>query len=354
MKLRYIALAVLAVVAGTNVHAQRPAPFADSTEPERIVQRLETYFALAARDTIFTPEMIEEHTVDEMAQTLEESSGRTSWFDRYRIEQPVSLGFGDSLAMVNVVVSVDSLRWFGRVDVDWTYFLRRGEYDGWRIGAVRRFVPIDKNIQMFKALDTAADYPASLKPLIVAENSPILFSNAQIRDLFARHRSDYRALADAFIANDSLIALGRISNRIVQLNHHVIEWGVASHDVPDAAVEEFMATLSPDQQAEMRAQLNHARRLAREGFDSVRAIARRATLYPEDVIAVVERMQRLHVSFVNTRLPWSQAVQLTLAGELENAVGLLYSPNGEVPLVSPSEYYYIEDLGDGWWLFRAT
>jgi hypothetical protein len=47
-------------------------------------------------------------------------------------------------------------------------------------------------------------------------------------------------------------------------------------------------------------------------------------------------------------------VQLTVGGYFDDVCGYIYSPSGELPLVSPDEYFYLEDLGDGWWIFRST
>ena len=44
---------------------------------------------------------------------------------------------------------------------------------------------------------------------------------------------------------------------------------------------------------------------------------------------------------------------MTVGGYVDDAIGYLYSPTGEIPAVSNEEYYYLEPLDDGWWIFRA-
>ncbi len=336
--------------------AQRPKPFDDPAEEQMVRQRLQSFLDLAATDTVFTTSMIAAQAVDEVAATIVDSNGHASVFARNhpRIDSIRSLGFGDSLAMANVVTRVDSVRWFGPVDVDWVYYLRRGDFPGWRISEVRRMMTVEKGLRTLHVLDTSRMYPEALKPTIAAETSRLLLSNRQMRALFARDREHYQWIADQFIANDSLRQLQRTSDRVVQLNNTMIDWGIASVDIPDSIMNDWMATLTPKQQSAMQQRLRVAERMKKTGVDSLAAIVRRFRLGSDYVQTVVDRMQRAEVIFVNAALPWKDDVQLTVAGEMENAVGFIYAPHDELPEISPMEYYYLENLGGGWWLFRST
>ncbi len=94
--------------------------------------------------------------------------------------------------------------------------------------------------------------------------------------------------------------------------------------------------------------------MRRAGTDSLVKILKKKKVAPARVEKIVNIMHDLRVVFVNRQLPWAGAVQMTVAGKMDEAVGYLYSPKGGVPHISPVEYFYIEDLGNGWWLFRAT
>lgn len=47
-------------------------------------------------------------------------------------------------------------------------------------------------------------------------------------------------------------------------------------------------------------------------------------------------------------------VQITIGGKLDNTVGFLRAGPSGPPPISPSDYIWIEPLGDGWFLFRTT
>jgi hypothetical protein len=49
------------------------------------------------------------------------------------------------------------------------------------------------------------------------------------------------------------------------------------------------------------------------------------------------------------------AVVITLGGVVDNAVGFLFAPDpAALPQTSASEYFWLEAVGDGWYLFRTT
>lgn len=45
---------------------------------------------------------------------------------------------------------------------------------------------------------------------------------------------------------------------------------------------------------------------------------------------------------------------VSVGGILDNSVGFLYADAENVPKISPSEYIWVEPLGDGWYLYRTT
>jgi hypothetical protein len=115
-----------------------------------------------------------------------------------------------------------------------------------------------------------------------------------------------------------------------------------------------MRRLNRDQQKDMRLRISAAANSHRKGRDTLARIAKRIGIGLARVDSATALMRDLRVSFINARLPWKGAVQFTVGGNRDDVLGYLYSPSGELPLVSPEEYFYMEDLGDGWWIFRAT
>lgn len=47
-------------------------------------------------------------------------------------------------------------------------------------------------------------------------------------------------------------------------------------------------------------------------------------------------------------------IQITTAGILDNSVGFICSPRGTPPSMSPSGFIWIEEVEEGWYLFRTT
>jgi hypothetical protein len=346
--------ALLLVLSASSASAQRPAPFKDPAGAEKLRAIVQNFLQLSA-DSLITLDKIDDYAADEFAQQVKSSGHPPVWFESqsYRVGDAVSLGAGDSLAMVSVVSRADSLPMFGYFDIDWTFFMRMVD-GGWKVSALRRLNGMEENVQMLEFLDTTSSYPSSLKPEIARENSSMLLSNQQLRRHFTEHREAFLALATEFTRPDSLRQVGRIGNRVMQLNHHVIDWGMASHDIPQSAIDEYMRTASPEAQEQLRGQLKIVEKMRREGTDSLKKILKKKKLEPARIDRIVRSMHDLRVIFVNSRLPWTGAVQLTVGGKMDNAVGYIYSPKGGLPLISPAEYFYLEDLGDGWWIFRAT
>jgi hypothetical protein len=347
-------LALIFIFPAASVLAQRPAPFKDQANVARVRAGLETFLKLCA-DTAIAVDRIDEFASDEFADGVRKSGKAPVWFEprSWRIGEIVSLGAGDSLAMVNVISRADSLPMFGYFDIDWTFFMRLGE-GGWKVSALRRLNGFEESVAMLQFLDTTGSYPASLKPEVARENSAMLLSNDQLRRHFAEHRADFQALAAEFTRKDSLQVVARVGNRVMQLNHHVIDWGMAAHDIPQEVIDEYMRTASPEEQTRIRTQLRIAEKMRHDGNDSLAKILKKKKIAPARLEKVITMMHDLRVVFINSQLPWRGAVQLTVAGKMDNAVGYIYSPKGGLPRISPAEYFYLEDLGNGWWIFRAT
>lgn len=347
-------LATIFLFSAASALAQRPVPFKDPANVARVRAGLDTFLRLCA-DTAIAVERIDEFASDEFAHEVRQGGKAPVWFEpqSWRIGEIVSLGAGDSLAMVNVISRADSLPMFGYFDIDWTFFMRLSK-GGWKVSALRRLNGFEESVEMLRFLDTASSYPASLKPEMVRENSAMLLSNDQLRRHFAEHAADFQALAAEFTRRDSLQVVARVGNRVMQFNHHVIDWGMAAHDIPQQVIDEYMRSASPEEQARIQSQLRIAEKMRRDGNDSLAKILKKKKIAVARVEKVVSMMHDLRVVFINSQLPWKGAVQLTVAGKMDNAVGYIYSPKGGLPLISPAEYFYLEDLGNGWWIFRAT
>ena len=48
------------------------------------------------------------------------------------------------------------------------------------------------------------------------------------------------------------------------------------------------------------------------------------------------------------------ATRIVIGGSVDNTVGILLAGASGAPAINPSSYIWIEDLGDGWFLFRTT
>lgn len=260
----------------------------------------------------------------------------------------------DSVLMVTAVTVNDSVPRFGPLEVDWVFFLQPDEHGKMLIGSLRRMNGIDRNVEELRFLDTTSTYPSSLKPAIFYEETALLLSNRQLREYFLANKPGFMKLLGEFSRHDSLTMLGRVDHNVTQLNRFGIEWGLASHNIPKEALDEFFRTATPEEQQAMRVQLRQAENVRRSGLDTLARLARNAKLSVAHIDSVIELMRQLRISFVNRKLPWTDAVQFTVDGRFGNAMGFLYSPHGEVPLIDPQEYYYLEQIGDGWWIFRTT
>lgn len=329
-------------------------PFPDADDSVRIARLVERYLELPAKDTLDSI-AITKYAVDEFATWFENRNGLPLHIPDstpYRIRSIRAIHPDGSLAIATVAAGIGTVPLFGPMSLDWVFFVRSTE-EGWRISSLRRQSSVDVVINSLRALDSSRQYPPSLKPIIAHEVSSGLLSNDQLREHFATHHDSFNMLAEKFNRSDSLFMLARTDRLVSQLNGVVLEWGIAAQDVPREAMDEFMATATPAQQQYMREQMQTAAKMRAFGMDTLARVAKRFGLDMARLDSSINLMRDLRVVFVNTRLPWENAVQLTLGGMLDDAVGYIYAPK-DVPYISDKEYFYLEDLGDGWWIFRST
>jgi hypothetical protein len=344
-----VLLSVASLAAQKPVSLQDPA---DSVAASDIVGRY-LRFPFGKR---IHPDSIADYAVDEFGKQLTARKGELLAFPQdmtYRITGVQSIRPGDTLATVTVVAVGDTIPRFGPMVIDWVFFVRKVEHQGWRISAVRRQVGIEDVADRLRQLDTSTAFPTSLKGTIAVEWGTQMLSNEQLRRNFMQNRDQFGALLEQFHRHDSMRMVSRFDRQISQVNYTVVYWDPAAQEVPQAAIDEYMSTASKQERKNMKAMLRHAENLRRAGRDSVAVVARKFGLDPARLDTVAAAMKDLRISFVNSNLPWEGAVQFTVDGTFDNVGGYLYSPEG-IPWISPDEYYYLEDLGNGWWLFRAT
>ena len=62
--------------------------------------------------------------------------------------------------------------------------------------------------------------------------------------------------------------------------------------------------------------------------------------------------RHLYVNFVSDK---DGVLDFSIGGIIDNSVGYLYVPEGsKVPTMSPSEFIYIEEIADGWYIYKTT
>ncbi|MDB5033365.1 MAG: hypothetical protein JWQ98_606 [Chlorobi bacterium] len=355
-RLPALALASLLLCSASSI-AQNPAPrFHDPADSAKIMGVVTRYLAFMPNDTIPNA-MVDLLTAGEMQKRLIASHGLPVRFPApfiYTLSAPRSVRDNDSLAIVTAAVSSGIVPLFGPLTVDWVFFLQPVD-NAWRLTAIRRLAGIEDAVAQMNQLDSS-NYPLKLKKIIAAETGRTLLSNDQIRQHFRDHSVDFQRLAENFRrpGHDSIWMMGRTDRVITQVNNFGISWGDAAQNIPHDVAEEFLAKLPREQQAGLRAQLRQAEETRKEGYDSLARIAKRIGITTKRLDSMVMMMHDLGISFANTRLPWKGAVQFTLGGHFDDVVGLIYSPGGGVPLVSPREYFYVEQIAEGWWMFRST
>jgi hypothetical protein len=346
----FLALPVASTAAQPLLHSLRNPE--DSLKAQQVVER---FFELAIGKSI-PADSISYYAVDDFAKLVEKLENETMWAEgtRYSIDRVVAADEGDQAVIVSAVTMSDSLPLFGPFAVDWTFYMRRNDQQEWRIGMMRRMSGTDGAIQTLQYLDTSTVYPAVLKREIVRARSAILLSNSQLRQHLTANQAGFQKLLGEFTGKDPLKILGRVDKSVTQLNQHGIYWGEAAEEVPQEAIDEFMKRATPEERKEMERRLRVVENTRRQGNDTLVKLAKKDGISIKRIGNIVTEMKDLRVIFVNAKLPWRDAVQFTVAGELGNALGYIYSPHGELPIINPNEYFYLEDLGNGWWLFRST
>ena len=294
--------------------------------------------------------------VDWFAEYLYRHRGETFWPvpHRYHVDEVYSAHPSDSLLIVTSRAWPDSVPFVGRVTVDWIWFLRQNEAGEWRISSVRRTQGIHEAIQVLRLIDTSSAYPNSIREEMAREKGAILMSNEQIRQEFSVLRPQLETLVDLFGRYDSLMFVGREGDRVNQFNQNLLDWGMATQDIPEEVIAEYLATATEEERRNVEARLKAAEKQRYQGEERLRKWERQTGLPSMTLDEVVLLMKQGRIRFVNAALPWKDAIQFTIAGKLDNALGLLYSPHGELPVVTPEEYFYLEDLGEGWWIFRSV
>lgn len=353
---RFSSLCLLAITCSTLAYGQRPQPYPDQARGQEAKQLVEDFFRRGFDPTGIKPGDVDQFGIDKFAELLESSVGSPFWPvpQPYEVEDVYKIYPTDSAAIVTARTVVDSLRYFGRVHVDWVWFLRIADNNEWRISSVRRSGGLLKAMQMLRYIDTTSIFPTVIKPEVARDEGAILLCNQQLREQFAGSHGALNELVGLLKGQDSIKYVERTGERISLFNYTMIDWKMASQEVPQEALDEFMANASEEEKQMMEVRLRTAEKQKAEGYRMLNSLARRASVDPELLDDVQKKMRQARVTFLNTDLPWPGAIQLTLAGNVDNAVGFLYSPSGDVPLISPEEYFYLEDLGDGWWIFRAT
>lgn len=349
-------LAIFVLFAHMPLAAEH-SPFFSFGRPDdsvQIIGAIERYLAIPEHGVI-SLDSIDSYAVDEFATWLQKAKGlplRLPKQDPYTIANIRPFRPDGSRAIVTIVTDVTDVPFFGPYVLDWVFFVRSTE-NGWRISNIRRQSRTDNVIKQLRALDSANQYPASLKPIIAREISPMLMHNARLREHFNSHRDAFTQLAGQFHRSDSLRIIARTDRSIILLNSTSLDWGIAGQEIPKEVVDEFMATANPEQQKYMRKQLEVAAAMRRDGRERLAGIARRLHLDTARLDTVVNLMHDVGVGFINSQLPWKKSVQFTLGGLFDDAVGYIYAP-GDGPYISDEEYFYLEELGDGWWIFRST
>ncbi|MBC8144383.1 MAG: hypothetical protein H7X80_02290 [bacterium] len=345
-------LVIATALSGLSASAFAQKLIADSADASAIASVV-TEFITAAQDELSSDE-IERFTTGQFAEKMKAAAGTTPFGSGipYLVRNVQSVNGLDSLASVAITTHGEMLPLFGQVMIELTFFVHRDE-NGWRIADMRRFGRIEQRSEEIQLVTASKEFPSSLKPLIVREIGSVLLGNDQLKDNFLKHRAQFQELVTRFDGRDSLSILGRVDHNVQQLNRVALYWDAAAQQIPKEVIDEYLASATAKQRAELKAEIRRADKLRKSGRDSLSKYARRYKLNVTSIDQTVELMHALRVSFVNSELPWKDAVQLTVGGIVDNAIGYLYSPSGEIPMINSDEFYYLEELGDGWWIFRA-
>lgn len=353
--LRFSCCCLMMLAAVLEVCAQRPATFRNPLDSVIIRGMTERYIELS-RGRWMDYDSIETYAADELANQLTNGDRGALMFSKtlnYAVQRTFSVHIHDSLGVATVAATGDTIPMFGPLTIDFTFLFRKVEQLGWRISAIRRQVGTEQVQKRLATLSTTTEFPEKLKPVMAREWGRFLLSNQQVREHFQANRERFNQLLAQFQRGDSLMMVGRTSDKISQLNYHSILWDAATETTPKEVVDDYLATATPTQRKEMQARLRYVERLRKAGRDTLAKIAKHYRLPVPRLDSVTAMMAELWVKYINAALPWKQAVQFTVDGQFDNVFGYIYCPS-DCPFISPEEYYYLEDLGGGWWLFRST
>lgn len=355
MQTRRLLPLILLLLAGTGLHAQPFYSFSwpgDSLDAITTVQR----YLSVSPETYLDSAGVEAVATGELADSIYHNLGRVDRPFRQRtpiVTEALPIRPADSMVIVKGMVPIESgVPFAGDVTLDAIFFLRKTPR-GMRIEGYDHQRSIGTTIAQLRLLDTSSAYPPSLRPIIGRELSAMLMSNAQMREHLNSHRAEFGRLAEMFAGDKLLQRLGREDRTPVQINNVGIYWGAAAQVIPKSVIDEYLRTASAEEKRAMKTQLDAIAKQRKIGEDTLRSVIARQHLTKSRVDGAVELMHTLRVQFVNAQLPWERAVQFTVAGQQGIALGYIYSPTGALPLISRNEYIYLEDLGDGWWIFRS-
>ncbi len=345
-----IGACLIVVSSSSVVYGQRPQPYPNLAEAEKAKQLVEEFFHHGFDPNGIKESDIDRFSVDKFAEFLQTNIGSPFWPipQPYEVLDVYKIYPTDSAAIVTARTVVDSLPYMGKVGVDWIWFVRIVEGSGWRISSVRRTTGLLKAMAMMHFIDTTADFPDRIKPVVAREEGLILLNNAQLRAEFERNRPALDQLVATLATQDSIKFVERTGDRISQFNYTMIDWKMAAQDVPQEVLEDYLRNASEAEKQQMEVRLRAAEKQKAEGYRMLKNLAKKVKVEAATLETIVSLMKKGDIKFVNTDLPWEDAVQMTVAGKVNDVIGFLYSPKGQLPLVSPEEYFYLEDLGGGW------
>ena len=298
---------------------------------------------------------IKEMTADWLRDYLLERVGSPFFpvANRYVVDSVRAITPEGTILMVGMRTYPDSIPGHGLVEVNWNWFLRQTE-EGWRISAVRRTQGMLRAMQTLQLIDTALAYPPSVKPLLVREEGAILLSNRDLRTLYEENRGSLVELVGRLRSNPEIRVLERVGDHPRQVNQKLVDWGMAAHTMTQTMIDEFYAIAPEETHPEIDARMRAAATQREKATLAMNDHLRGEGLRPSAVNEIVLLMKQARIRFINTDIPFSDGVLMTVAGQLEQAIGFLYSPKGELPWINPEEFFYLEELGEGWWIFRSA
>lgn len=351
---------LLTVIAGDRLAAQTvdtvgPRAIADSGTIVEVRLLVERFMQVAHLPKGLDSTTIKALSADWLEGYLLERVGEPFFqvANRYEIGDVWAIRPEETILTVEMVSYPDSIPGHGLVEVDWNWFLRKTD-NGWRISAVRRTQGLFQAMQTLQMIDEAVAYPSSVKPLLVREEGGILLSNAQLRTLFESNRAGLTELVARLIANPEIRVLERSGDHPRQVNTKMVDWGMAAHTLTEEMISEFYQTAPEETHGEIEARLRAAETQRQKASLAMTETLRGIGVRPSTVDEIILLMKQSRIRFINTETPFKGGMIMTVAGALEQAIGFLYSPHGELPWINPEEFFYLEELADGWWIFRSA